>query len=56
MASTFMPIAEVEVYISDHLLGASTEDAEELITNPITHDLIVNPVFIHGRYKNPLHY
>jgi hypothetical protein len=49
MASTFIPIIEVEDYINDRLLAASIEDAEGIITDPITHELIETPVFIGGR-------
>ncbi len=46
MASTFIEIAEVEEYIRDRLLAASTEDAEGLIMDPITScDLITECIW-----------
>ena len=48
MAST-AAISAVEDYIKEHLDGASIDDVEGLVTDPITQEFIINPVFIAGR-------
>jgi hypothetical protein len=49
MSSIFTPISTVEEYISVRLLGASPSDVEGLVTDPVTQDLIKNPVFLSDR-------
>ena len=42
-------IYAVDDYIKELLDGASIDDVEGLVTDPITHEFIINPVFIAGR-------
>ncbi len=42
-------ITTVDDYIKEHLVGASISDVEGLVTDPITHEFILNPVFIAGQ-------
>lgn len=46
MSSTSTSISIVEEYISVQFLAASPSDAEGLVTDPVTQDLIKNPVFL----------
>ncbi len=49
MSSAVSSILTVEEYISGHLLGATPTDVEGLVTDPVTQDLIKNPVFLSDR-------
>jgi hypothetical protein len=49
MSSIFTPISTIEEYSSVRLLGASPSDVEGLVTDPVTQDLIKNPVFLSDR-------
>jgi hypothetical protein len=42
-------ISAVDDYIKERLDGASFDDVEGLVTDPITQELIINTVFIAGR-------
>jgi hypothetical protein len=41
----------VDDYIKERLDGASIDDVEGLVTDPITQEFIINPVFIAGRIR-----